>query len=129
MKMIESDEEINYLIGKIDPFFLNSMTYSDIVQLLSSHMVIDTNSLRDYDHEPISIPLLEKYSNSEFTNEQTPIHFNNHSQPQQVFDLSDRQVDMHQEVHQIPSPENYFRKHGEPRAGGSGARSRSDNQY
>jgi hypothetical protein len=52
---------VNYLVGKIDPYFLNSMTYSDVVQVLSSHMVID-DSYEAYDQEPISIPLLEKYS-------------------------------------------------------------------
>lgn len=67
MNMVESTDEVNYLVGKIDPFFLNSMTYSDVVQLLSSHMVVDTSSMRDYDQEPLSIPLLEKFSNQEFS--------------------------------------------------------------
>lgn len=31
MRLIDNQEEINYLVGKIDPFYLNSMTYSDIV--------------------------------------------------------------------------------------------------
>ena len=54
--MIESEEEVDYLLGKIDPYNLNKMTYSEIVQLLSSHMVAD-----DYNNH---IPVLEKFSNA-----------------------------------------------------------------
>jgi hypothetical protein len=31
MKMISQDDEINYLLGEVDPFNNNKMTYSEIV--------------------------------------------------------------------------------------------------
>ena len=57
--MIQDPEEINYLLGQIDPYNNNKMTYSEIVQLLSSHMVPSD----DPNMPPgQSIPMLEKLS-------------------------------------------------------------------
>jgi len=59
MEMIQDPEEINYLLGQIDPYNNNKMTYSEIVQLLSSHMVPSD----DPNMPPgQSIPMLEKLS-------------------------------------------------------------------
>lgn len=45
--MIDNVDEVNYLIGKLDPYNLNKMTFSDIIQLLSSHMVMDDSNPSD----------------------------------------------------------------------------------
>ena len=39
----EGDEEITYLLQRIDPYNNNMITYSEVVQLLSSHMVPSDN--------------------------------------------------------------------------------------
>ena len=39
MNIIHEEEEVDYLLGQIDPYNNNKMTYSEVVQLLSSHMV------------------------------------------------------------------------------------------
>ena len=59
MKMISQDDEINYLLGEVDPFNNNKMTYSEIVQLLSNHMVTNHD---DPNMPQQSIPILEKFS-------------------------------------------------------------------
>ena len=63
MGIIQNDDEVNYLLSQVDPYNNNKMTYSEVVQLLSSHMVpsdgivgidgVETNQ---------SIPILEKFS-------------------------------------------------------------------
>ena len=63
MGLIDSKDEVDFLVDNIDPFNMGQMTYSDIIQLLSSHMVIDNLYSHHFDQEPVSIPLLEKYSN------------------------------------------------------------------
>ena len=55
MAVIETHEEVEYLLGRMDPYNLNKMTYSDIVQLLSSHMVQEPSTEQ-------MVPLLEKFS-------------------------------------------------------------------
>ena len=59
MKMISQDDEINYLLGEVDPFNNNKMTYSEIVQLLSNNMVTNHD---DPNMPQQSIPILEKFS-------------------------------------------------------------------
>ena len=54
----EGDDEITYLLLRIDPFGNNMITYSEIVQLLSTHMVSSDNP-----YEVNYIPLLEKFAN------------------------------------------------------------------
>lgn len=44
MGLISQDDEIAYLLSQIDPYKNNRMTYSEVVQLLSSHMVPNTNA-------------------------------------------------------------------------------------
>ena len=39
----EGDEEITYLLQRIDPYNNNMINYSEVVQLLSSHMVPSDN--------------------------------------------------------------------------------------
>jgi len=39
MKVIDDEAEIDYLLSEIDPYSNNKITYSEVVQLLSSHMV------------------------------------------------------------------------------------------
>lgn len=56
--LIENEQEIHYLLSQIDPFHNNAITYSEVIQLLSSHMVPSENP---YQHQ--SVPLLEKFSN------------------------------------------------------------------
>jgi len=59
MNLIENKDEVDYLLGKIDPFNNNKMTYSEVIQLLSSHMVPSGDDQGDYQQ---SIPILEKFS-------------------------------------------------------------------
>lgn len=59
MGLVSEEEEIEYLLGQIDPNKNNKMTYSEIVQLLSSHMVPSTN---DPMGPADAIPILEKFS-------------------------------------------------------------------
>ena len=42
MGLFETEDEIEYLVSKADPYGLNEITYSGAVQLLSSHMVSHT---------------------------------------------------------------------------------------
>lgn len=44
MGLISKDDEIAYLLTQIDPYKNNRMTYSEVVQLLSSHMVPNMNA-------------------------------------------------------------------------------------
>jgi len=39
MEVLETEEEVLYLLNEVDPFNNQKMTYSEIVHLLSSHMV------------------------------------------------------------------------------------------
>ena len=39
MGIIQNEDEVNYLLSQVDPYNNNKMTYSEVVQLLSSHMV------------------------------------------------------------------------------------------
>ena len=39
MQVVNSDEEVNFLLKHIDPYNNQKMTYSEIVHLLSSHLV------------------------------------------------------------------------------------------
>ena len=45
MSVLEREEELMFLLQMVDPYNNNRMTYSEIVHLLSSHMVpIDSNN-------------------------------------------------------------------------------------
>ena len=57
MGVLRDQGEIEYLLHQIDPFNNQKMTYSEVVALLSSHMV-----QRDVDSQQ-QIPLLEKFVN------------------------------------------------------------------
>jgi hypothetical protein len=57
--MISQEDEVIYLLGEVDPFNNNKMTYSEIVQLLSNHMVTNHD---DPSLPQQSIPILEKFS-------------------------------------------------------------------
>ena len=59
MGLVEDQQEVEYLVGKIDPYNNNKMTYSEVVQLLSSHLVLENTD----DLNSNSIPVLEKFSN------------------------------------------------------------------
>lgn len=39
MNLVSSDEEVQLLLHQVDPFNNQRMTYSEVVHLLSSHMV------------------------------------------------------------------------------------------
>ena len=59
MGLVRQDEEVDYLLSQIDPYKNKKMTYSEIVQLLSSHMVpSNSNPTGPAD----AIPILEKFS-------------------------------------------------------------------
>ena len=58
MNIITKEEEIEYLLQAVDPFNNQRMTYSEIVHLLSSHMVP-----RDDSNPQVTIPILEKFIN------------------------------------------------------------------
>lgn len=59
MGLLNQDEEVDYLLNQIDPYKNNRMTYSEVVQLLSSHMVPGASNPSG---PPDSIPILEKFS-------------------------------------------------------------------
>lgn len=59
MNIIHQQEEVDYLLGQIDPYNNNKMTYSEVVQLLSSHMVPSNDPNMGPNQ---SIPILEKFS-------------------------------------------------------------------
>ena len=52
-------DNVNLLLQEIDPYNNNKMTYSEIVQLLSSQMVPSGD---DQQFASNSIPILEKFS-------------------------------------------------------------------
>ena len=52
------EEHVNFLLSEIDPYNNNKMTYSEIVQLLSSQMVPGD----EHNYPQSSIPILEKFS-------------------------------------------------------------------
>ena len=58
MQVIETDQELDFLLQSVDPHNNNKMTYSEIVTLLSNYLVprgeLNPNS---------SMPLLEKFIN------------------------------------------------------------------
>lgn len=58
MNIVSSDEEIEFLLQAIDPNNNQKMTYSEVVHLLSSHMVP-----ADELNPSVQIPLLEKFIN------------------------------------------------------------------
>jgi Ca2+-binding EF-hand superfamily protein len=59
MNVIEREEEVQYLLQLVDPYNNQKMTFSEIVHLLSSHMVpIDPEG-----NPQQTIPLLEKFVN------------------------------------------------------------------
>ena len=58
MHILESDEEVFYLLQMVDPYNNQRMTYSEVVHLLSSHMVPIS-----YQNPQQTIPLLEKFVN------------------------------------------------------------------
>lgn len=59
MELYLAEEQINFLLQEIDPYNNNKMTYSEIVQLLSSQMVPSGD---DPNYPATSIPILEKFS-------------------------------------------------------------------
>lgn len=71
MGLISQDDEISYLLTQIDPYKNNRMTYSEVVQLLSSHMVPNINSTTGQLEQ---IPILEKFSLAGQQSEQNQQH-------------------------------------------------------
>ncbi len=67
---LSSVEEITYFLQVLDPFNTQKITFSEIVQLLSSHEVIDDDQLNEQDSAITNkdsqnlkkIPFLEKLS-------------------------------------------------------------------
>jgi len=59
MELFLEEDQVNYLLQEIDPYNNNKMTYSEIVQLLSSQMVPSNNNPNVPSN---SIPILEKFS-------------------------------------------------------------------
>lgn len=60
MEVIETEEEVLFLLQAVDPFNNQKMTFSEVVHLLSSHMVAaKAESPQD------KIPLLEKFVNKD----------------------------------------------------------------
>jgi len=55
MNIVSTDEEVELLLHQVDPFNNQRMTYSEIVHLLSSHLVPGKDNSM--------IPLLEKFAN------------------------------------------------------------------
>ena len=58
MQVIEREEEVQYLLQLVDPYNNQKMTFSEIVHLLSSHMVP-----ADDQNPTVTIPMLEKFVN------------------------------------------------------------------
>lgn len=58
MNVIDNEDEIQFLLHQIDPYNNQKMTFSEVVQLLSSHMVPQSE-----EHPDRTIPLLEKFVN------------------------------------------------------------------
>lgn len=59
MELSLDADQVNLLLQEIDPYNNNKMTYSEIVQLLSSQMVPSGD---DPQFASNSIPILEKFS-------------------------------------------------------------------
>lgn len=59
MGIIHQQEEVEFLLAQIDPYNNNKMTFSEVVQLLSSHMVASEDPQMGPNQ---SIPILEKFS-------------------------------------------------------------------
>ena len=59
MGIIQAEEEVEFLLAQIDPYNNNKMTFSEVVQLLSSHMVPSDDPNMGPNQ---SIPILEKFS-------------------------------------------------------------------
>jgi hypothetical protein len=58
MTVVEREDEVQYLLQLVDPYNNQRMTFSEIVHLLSSHMVpVDDQNPNQ------TIPLLEKFVN------------------------------------------------------------------
>lgn len=60
MGVLKDESEIEPMLHQIDPYNNQKMTYSEIVSLLSAHMVH-----RDDDENSQMIPMLEKFVNQE----------------------------------------------------------------
>ncbi len=54
LKVIDKEEDIEFLLQQVDPFNNQKMTYSQIVSALSQHTV---------NHENQQVPVLEKFVN------------------------------------------------------------------
>ena len=55
MGILKDESELEYLLTQVDPYNNNKMTYSEVVSLLSSHMVpSDANNTSQ-------VPMLEKF--------------------------------------------------------------------
>ena len=94
MGLLQQDDEVDYLLSQIDPYKNNKMTYSEIVQLLSSHMV---PSHEDPNLPADSIPILEKFSLSNDQNHlQAAASAANLDPYDQHIDLDIDQVDLHE---------------------------------
>jgi Ca2+-binding EF-hand superfamily protein len=60
MEVVETEEEVLFLLQAVDPFNNQKMTFSEVVHLLSSHMVAaKAETPQD------KIPLLEKFVNKD----------------------------------------------------------------
>lgn len=57
MGVLREQGEVEYLLHQVDPYNNQKMTYSEVVALLSSHMV------QSHPDSPQQIPLLEKFVN------------------------------------------------------------------
>ena len=58
MNILSREDEIEYLLQVVDPFNNQRMTYSDVIHMLSSQMI-----LADEMNHKIKIPILEKFIN------------------------------------------------------------------
>ena len=60
MNVLSNQSEADYLLQTVDPYNKQKMTFSEIVNLLSNHMVAKTE-----DAPHVTVPLLEKFANIE----------------------------------------------------------------
>jgi hypothetical protein len=60
MNVVEREDDIELLLQQIDPFNNQRMTYSEMVHMLSSHMVP-----MQRDNGQQMVPLIEKFVNAE----------------------------------------------------------------
>ena len=58
MNVIKEESETNLLLHTIDPYNKQKMTFSEIVNLLSNHMVP-----KSPETPAVTVPLLEKFAN------------------------------------------------------------------